>query len=70
MRRYLSIDNITDYFANLAQENPQFAETFILGKSVLSDETQIGGTTWAELKEVAMIGKNEQQSWFVSIISF
>ena len=34
---------------------------------MLSDESQIAGTTWAQLKKVAMDGKNEQQSWFVSL---
>ena len=34
---------------------------------LLSDESQIAGTTWAQLKKVAMDGKNEQQSWFVSL---
>ena len=32
----------------------------------MSDNIRIANTTWANLKQVAMGGNNEQQSWFVS----
>ena len=33
---------------------------------LMSDNIRIANTTWANLKQVAMGGNNEQQSWFVS----
>ena len=33
----------------------------------MSDDTRIANTTWAKLKQVAMGGNNEQQSWFIPL---
>ena len=35
-------------------------------EKVISDQTEIAGTTWANLKEAAMKPDVREQTWFVS----
>ena len=67
---YTSEDEEGEKVQKLRKKDSQGVEGTESSEAKLSDDTRIGSMTWAELKQDAMNGNNEQKSWFVSTFSF